>query len=190
LVQLSKILIAAVVAFAAANIDDLLVLLLFFADRRFRSWEVVAGQYLGVSAVIGLCLAGAAAASYLPAMVIRALGVVPIVVGIHRMVTKPNHEESEKLPLGVANWTNVFAIAGISFAGCSDNLAIFTPLFARLERPEKTIVTLAFLALIGVWCWSALYLTRHPVVGEKIRVIGDAVAPWALIILGVLILCW
>jgi cadmium resistance protein CadD (predicted permease) len=94
------------------------------------------------------------------------------------------------MPREVANWRKVFTIAGISFADCSDDLAVFTPLFARLHRSEKAIVTLVFLTLIGVWCCSAFYLTRHPVVGEKIRIIGNAVAPWALIALGLFIIFW
>ena len=94
LVRLCTILITAIAAFAAANIGDLLVLLLFFADRRFRAWQVITGQYLGLSVAIGLCLAGAAAAAYLPAILIRALGVVPIAVGVHRILTNAKEERS------------------------------------------------------------------------------------------------
>jgi len=62
--------VASIIAFAAANIGDLIVLMLFFADQRFQPWQVVLGQYLGVSAVIGLCLLGAGPASHLPHMLI------------------------------------------------------------------------------------------------------------------------
>jgi cadmium resistance protein CadD (predicted permease) len=187
LAQLSRIVIAAVVAFAAANVGDLLVLLVFFADRRFRSWQVATGQYLGVGSIIGLCLVGAAPASHLPSALIRALGIVPIGVGIYKLVSRSTETRVKEMPLGFSNWAKVLTIAGISFADCSDNLAIFTPLFARSNRMERMIATLIFLLLIGVWCWFARYLTRHRSLGESIRTIGNAVAPWALIGLGLFI---
>src|SRR6266851_10391925 len=81
--------VASIIAFAAANIGDLIVLMLFFADQRFQPWQVVLGQYLGVSAVIGLCLLGAGPASHLPHMLIRALGIVPIAVGLHKLLSRP-----------------------------------------------------------------------------------------------------
>jgi len=182
--------LTATVAFAAANIGDLLVLLLFFADRRFRSWQIVAGQYLGVSAVIALCLLGAGAATRLPAFLVRGLGIVPIAVGIHKLVTPGAGAEVKDMRQGLSHSANVLTVAAISFADCSDNLAVFTPLFARSNRVEQAIATLTFLVLIGVWCGLARYFTRHPKFGERFRAIGNNAAPWGLIGLGIFILLW
>jgi cadmium resistance protein CadD (predicted permease) len=186
-----RFLIAAIVAFAAANVGDLLVLLLFFADRRFRSWQVIAGQYLGVSAVIVLCLIGAAAASYLPHGLIRALGVVPIVVGVYKLVaTSKEDERPTDMPRRSAGLSKVLAVAGISFADCSDNLAVFTPIYAHSNTVEKTTITVVFLILIGVWCATARYFTRHQRLGERVRKVGNSVAPFALVGLGLFIIFW
>ena len=40
----------AVVAFTSTNIDDAFVLVGFFADKSFRTHEVIIGQYTGMSA--------------------------------------------------------------------------------------------------------------------------------------------
>ena len=190
LVHIFGVILTAIVAFAAANIGDLLVLLLFFADRRFRSWQIVTGQYLGVSAVIALCLLGAGVATRLPALLVRGLGIVPIAVGIHKLVARRAGAEAADIRQGRSHSANVLTVAAISFADCSDNLAVFTPLFTRSNRVEQAIATLTFLVLIGVWCGSARYFTRHPKLGERFRAIGNNAAPWGLIGLGIFILLW
>jgi cadmium resistance protein CadD (predicted permease) len=182
--------VASICAFAAANIGDLIVLMLFFADQRFRSWQVVLGQYTGVSAVIGLCLLGAGPASHLPHILIRALGIVTIAVGLHKLSNRPPDAEEKRVPRKSSSATKVFAVAGVSFADCGDNLAVFTPLYIRGSAPEKVLITLVFLVLIGAWCGFARFLTRHRTLGTKIRRLGDLIAPWALIGLGLFIMFW
>jgi len=43
----------AVVLFASTNVDDIFVLLGFFADPKFRGRQIVIGQYLGITALYG-----------------------------------------------------------------------------------------------------------------------------------------
>jgi cadmium resistance protein CadD (predicted permease) len=45
-----------VVAFASTNVDDVSVLLGFFADPAFRARHVVLGQYLGIGALVAVSL--------------------------------------------------------------------------------------------------------------------------------------
>lgn len=180
--------VASILAFAAANIDDLIVLMLFFADRHFQSWQVFLGQYAGVSAVIGLCLLGAGPAAHLPHLLIGALGIVPIAVGLHKLLRQPLDAEEKRVPQKSSSMVKVFAVAGISFADCGDNLAVFTPLYIRSSGGEKVLITLVFLVLIGAWCGIARFLTRHRTLGTGIRRIAHLIAPWALIGLGLFIL--
>jgi cadmium resistance protein CadD (predicted permease) len=182
--------VASIIAFAAANIGDLIVLTLFFADRHFQSWQIVLGQYVGVSAVIGLCLLGAGPAAHLPHVLIRALGIVPIAVGLYKLLSRPLDSETKSTPQRTSSAAKIFAVAAVSFADCSDNLAVFTPLYIRSSPGEKLLITLVFLILIGAWCGAARFLTRHSTLGTKIRRIGDLIAPWALIALGLFIMFW
>jgi cadmium resistance protein CadD (predicted permease) len=41
----------AIVVFVSTNIDDIFVLIGFFADKNFRARDVVVGQYVGVCAL-------------------------------------------------------------------------------------------------------------------------------------------
>lgn len=181
--------VASILAFAAANIGDLIVLMLFFANGQFQSWQVVLGQYAGVLVVIGLCLLGAGSAAHLPYPLIRALGMVPITVGLYKLLSDPVDAEEKGVPQKNSCAVNVFAVAGISFADCSDNLAVFTPLYIRSSAGEKVLITMVFLVLIGAWCVVARFLTRHRTLGTRIRRIADLIAPWALIGLGLFLLC-
>jgi cadmium resistance protein CadD (predicted permease) len=96
---------------------------------------------------------------------------------------------SKKRALGNSSTAaKVFAVAGVSFADCSDNLAVFTPLYIRSSAGEKVLITLVFLVLIGAWCGVARFLTGHRTLGTRIRRIGDFVAPWAFIGLGLFIM--
>lgn len=182
--------VASIIAFAAANIDDLIVLTLFFADERFRSWQVVLGQYLGVSGVIALCLLGAGPASHLPHIWIRVLGIVPIAVGLYKLLSRRPRGEDNRAPREGSSAAKVLVVAGVSFADCSDALAIFTPLYVRSNSQEKVLITAVFLVLIGVWCGIARFLTHHSSLETRIRPMLDSVAPWALIGLGLLIMFW
>ena len=56
----------AVGMFAVTNIDDLVILALFFSRAR-SAWQVVAGQYLGFAGILAVAVLGALGASLLPA---------------------------------------------------------------------------------------------------------------------------
>ena len=80
---ISETIFLATMAFAGANITDFFVLVTFFSKESFRTREIVIGQYVGVGSLIALCLAIALiAVSSVPAHWTKALGVVPIFVGL------------------------------------------------------------------------------------------------------------
>ena len=58
--ELGTALATALTAFAATNIDDIIILLLFFSqtNKNFRWWHIVIGQYLGFTAIIIFSLPG------------------------------------------------------------------------------------------------------------------------------------
>ncbi|HEX4358241.1 MAG TPA: cadmium resistance transporter [Pseudonocardia sp.] len=71
--------------FAVTNIDDLLVLALFFgrwAGHRGTSARVVLGQYLGFAGILVASVAGALGAGLLPRPAVAYLGLLPLLLGI------------------------------------------------------------------------------------------------------------
>ena len=47
---------SAIVAFVATNIDDIFVPTFLFVQKNLKRWHVVAGQYLGLAALIAISL--------------------------------------------------------------------------------------------------------------------------------------
>src|ERR1700690_3010147 len=78
------VLSASIATFAATNIDDAFLLTLFFA-RRIPPRRIVAGQYLGFAAIIGISLIGVWGPLAIPHLWIHFLGVLPLAIGIKHL---------------------------------------------------------------------------------------------------------
>src|SRR6266436_6765088 len=115
-------LITGIIAFAATNIDDIVILTLFFSQDQ-RRWTIVLGQYLGFTPLIVVSLAGFFGGRVLPHEWIRFLGVVPIAIGIKKLLTKDDGHLNRR-GLGIFN------VAAVTFANGGDNIGVYTPLFA------------------------------------------------------------
>lgn len=75
--------IAAVTAFAATNIDDIVILMLFFTQsNNFRPRHIIIGQYLGFTVLIAASLPGFFGGMLLPRAWVGLLGLLPLVIGI------------------------------------------------------------------------------------------------------------
>src|SRR5688572_2130882 len=74
--------VIAVVVYASTNIDDLLVLAVFFADPRARVSAVVAGRYVGLAALVIGSAAAALLALAIPDEWVALLGLVPLFLGL------------------------------------------------------------------------------------------------------------
>lgn len=80
----------AVVMFAATNVDDALLLVVFFASAAegkdgMRRRHVLLGQALGFTLIVVASLAGTAVGSFLPAHYTGLLGFIPMLMGFWRM---------------------------------------------------------------------------------------------------------
>lgn len=179
-----------IAAFAATNIDDIFVLMMFFSVLTFPPRHVVFGQYLGLGALVAFSAVGALIALVLPQYVIGLMGIVPIAVGILKLIDlrKPNVVPIESLKdkkTGLA----FLSVAGVTFANGGDNIGVYTPLFAKYNTSTE-VVTLAavFMAMTAAWCATGYYLVNHPLIASKVSRVGHLVLPFVLIGLGIYIL--
>ena len=182
----------AIVVFASTNVDDIFVLLGFFADPKFRAKQVVIGQYLGIAALYGVSVLASFLVLVIPAAYIGLLGFAPIFFGLRRLwelwngvETGDNPEDHEKASVGHGN---IVAIALVTIANGGDNISIYTPLFATRSVYEILAIGCIFAILTAVWLGAAHSLVNHPTLGAPIRRHGHRVVPFILIALGILIL--
>jgi cadmium resistance transport/sequestration family protein len=198
--------IAGITSFAATNIDDIVILMLFFAqvNSTFRRRHIVVGQYLGFTVLILASLPGFFGGLIVPKAWIGILGLVPIAIGVSRLVNRDKDEQDVQAVSGDFNPSRAntsvlsilgsllnpqtFNVAAVTFANGGDNIGIYVPLFASSDLPSLGVILTVFFLLIGVWCYIAYRLTRQPTVAHVLTRYGKAIVPFVLIALGVFIL--
>jgi cadmium resistance protein CadD (predicted permease) len=179
------------VVFASTNIDDMFILIGFFADPKFRTRHIVAGQYLGIGALVTASIGAALISLVIPAAYVGLLGLLPIALGLEKAWKlwrgqEVTEEELKKHPGTGAH--NILAVASITLANGSDNIGVYTPLFAIHGSHAVIVILATFAVMTAVWCFAARWLVLHPLLGNPIRRCGHRVLPFVLIGLGVLIL--
>lgn len=152
----------AAVVFASTNVDDFFLLLAFFSERRSDKWKIVAGQVLGVAALVALSMALACGLVLVAHRWIGLLGVVPILIGIRdifRLQNPANVGNSEQpADTATAGSRSTLAIAGITIANGADNIGFYVPLFATVPGPRIGHVLFTFALLLGLWCLGTYWL--------------------------------
>ncbi|NTG50197.1 quaternary ammonium transporter [Agrobacterium rhizogenes] len=182
----------AVVLFASTNIDDIFVLLGFFVDPKFRTRQIVIGQYLGIAALCGVSLLASMISLVIPAGYIGLLGLAPIFLGLKKLWEWRKGSEIDDYPEdhGGASLGHgkIAAVAMVTIANGGDNISIYTPLFATRTMGEIAVIAVVFTVLTALWLSAAHFLINHPRIGAPIRRYGHRVVPFVLVALGMLIL--
>lgn len=179
--------ITGTVTFAATNIDDIFVLMLFFSqvNRRLRPRHIVIGQYLGFTALIAISLLGFLGGLFVPRAWIGLLGLAPIVIGAMKLLRRKAEKEEEA---NGSSARGVASVAALTFANGGDNIGIYTPLFASSSPARLVVILCAFYLLLGVWCYAGYVIARHPAIERVLVRYGHVVVPFVLIGLGIYIL--
>jgi cadmium resistance protein CadD (predicted permease) len=183
-----------IAAFTATNIDDIFVLMMFFSfsSTTFPVKQVVLGQYIGIGLLVAISALGSFISLAVPMYIIALLGIVPIVIGVKKLIMfrKKNESNSKQAVQNKKKNNLVFAaIAAMTFSNGGDNIGVYTPLFAKYNSVSQiTALVTIFMAMTAVWCIAAYYLVNQPLVASKIRRIGHIILPFVLIGLGIYIL--
>lgn len=198
--------IAGVTSFVATNIDDIVILTIFFmqVNATFRRRHIVFGQYLGFIALIIASLPGFFGGLIVPKAWIGILGLVPIAIGISQLVNREKEENEVQVVSGEFNSLKAnnfmmsalasflspqtYKVAAVTFANGGDNIGIYVPLFANSNLSSLLVILSVFFVMIGVWCYIAYLLTRHSTTAHVLTHYGQVIAPFILISIGIYIL--
>ncbi len=186
----------AAICFAATNIDDIIVLIIFFGqtNQNFRPKHILIGQYLGFSMVIIASLPSFFGGLLIPKVWIGLLGFLPIAIGINHLLTAQNQEpdikavttdfrHSQKTMLA-----QIFKAAAVTFANGGDNIGVYVPLFASSDLASLLTTLCVFMIGIAVWCYAAYLLTQKPAIARLLTSYGHKAMPFVLIGLGIYII--
>lgn len=196
--------LAGITSFAATNIDDLVISMLFFAqvNDSFRPRHIFVGKYLGFAALVAASLPGFFGGLIVPQAMIGLLGLVPIAIGFSHLVKKENDENEVQAVSGEFNrksnsplskLANIFNpqtlnVAAVTVANGGDNIGIYLPLFASSDLPSLGVILAVFSVMVGVWSYAAYRLTRQRAIARILTRYTKAVVPFVLIGLGIFIL--
>ncbi|HLP89448.1 MAG TPA: cadmium resistance transporter [Nostocaceae cyanobacterium] len=191
--------ITGVVAFGSTNIDDILILLVFFAqvDDYLRPWQVVLGQYLGFTILVILSLPGFFSGLILPPSWIGLLGLIPVAIGISSLVNQETGsltdevtaEATQDLTASSKDFFNsqTYIVALVTIANGSDNISVYIPLFSTTNLESFLVIIALFYFLLAVWCYTAYKLTHQRKIAEVLTRYGSYLVPFVLMGLGVLV---
>ena len=181
----------AILLFASTNVDDVFVLVAFFADPKFRPRDIVTGQYVGIAALFAVSVLGSLLALVISRVYIGLFGIVPIGLGAKKLFDLyRNREETERSleHLDSGRHKRIAAVAFVTLANGADNIGIYTPAFAIHSAFEIGIFAVIFALLTGLWCFFAHWIVHHPSFGKPVRRYGHRAAPLVLIGIGVSIM--
>lgn len=191
MIELLGLVLAAAAAFAATNVDDLLLLTALYGVARgghaLRGGQIVAGQYLGVGALVALSAAAAFGLLLVPEALVGLLGLVPIALGV-RAALAARAGSADEPPTLLPATLGTGGIAAITVANGADNIAIYVPFLASVGAAGIAVVVVVFAALVAVWCLVARHLGSRPATRAAVDRHGHVVVPVVLVALGVLVL--
>ncbi|WP_319462200.1 cadmium resistance transporter [Micromonospora sp. RTP1Z1] len=177
---------AAAAVFAATNIDDIVVLTVFFVAARRAGrpcpWHIVAGQYLGIGALVAGAVVVAAGLLVVPDPWTGLLGLLPIGLGIRALLSRADDDG----PPAVVG--SLLGVAGVTIANGSDNIAVYVPVFRSLDPATGLVWLVVFAALVAVWCAVAALRGGPPGVVRLVGRAGHWLVPAIFIAIGVVIL--
>jgi cadmium resistance protein CadD (predicted permease) len=181
----------AVGLFISTDLDDVLVLLGFFADPRFSIRHIVAGQFLGIAILYGVSVAGSCVSLIMPAAFIGLLGLVPIAMGLKSAseLLRPDDPREPSADGGsAAERTTIAAVVAVTVANGGDNISVYIPLFALRSGPDIALMGAAFAVMTAFWLCLAYWLTRHRTIGAPVRRYTRVLMPFVFVTLGIFIL--
>jgi cadmium resistance transport/sequestration family protein len=197
---LVTLLITSVTSFVATNIDDLMVLMLFFSrlNPNFRPRHLILGQYLGFTLILLASSLGLLFGLLVSKQWIGLLGFVPLSIGIKQLFSVENDQEIQEVTLDFTYPkrrslltripSQTYQVAAVTMANGGDNIGIYVSLFANNSPIHVLIIVVIFYTMVGIWCALAYFLITHPQIAKIVTNYGHKISPFIYIILGVYIL--
>lgn len=179
--------------FAITNIDDLFVLVTFFAEATTSATlsplKITIGQYLGFTIIVIISMIGFGVSLALPSEPIGFLGLLPILLGVWKLleVVFPTEEEEEAGKSGIASIKSIFKVSVITVMNGGDNIGTYVPLFSQAKGAEIAVYVVVYYILLGVWCFAAWLLMGQKHVLRLVEKYMNWVIPFLYMGLGIYI---
>ena len=185
--------ITAIASFISTNIDDLFVLMLFYAQAETskEKGHIIIGQSLGIGTLVLISLIGAFVLHFIPGSYVGFLGLIPIALGIqawrsHQKKSGSQDDWAKESASSDANGPDslILRVMLVSIANGADNIGVYVPLFSGYSMAQILVVLLVFAVMITMWCMLAQNLLLLPALKAWIQQRRDIIVPVVFVALG------
>lgn len=182
--------LTAVLSFASTNIDDIFVLMILYSQVQNVKGivRVVAGQYIGIGALVTLSIVGALGTQIFPPQYIGLLGFLPLFLGIRSWISYRRGQERQEQEPKRETQISFFSVSLLTMANGADNIGVYIPVFSGYTLTDFIITFAVFAGMIALWCYLGLALANYPYIKKKITRYQHILVPMVLIALGIAIL--
>lgn len=184
----------AVGLFIATNIDDIIILSLFFGRGQGQpgtTRRILLGQYLGFLGILGAAvLAALGAQALLPDQVLPYFGLIPLGLGLWAtwQAWRDRDDDDDDAAQLEGKRVSVWTVAAVTFANGGDNIGVYVPVFVSVSWSTILAYCIVFLLLVAVLVFVARWITSRKPIAEALERWEHILFPAVLIGLGVVIL--
>lgn len=185
-------LLGAVGLFIATNIDDIIVLSLFFArgaGQAGTTLRILTGQYLGFAGILAATiLVTLGADAFLPTEAIPYFGLIPLALGLWAAWQAWQGDDDDDDAKVSGKNVSVLTVAGVTFANGGDNIGVYVPVFLNVNTATVIIYCVVFLILVAGLVLLAKFVATRPPIAEVLERWEHVLFLIVLIGLGIFIL--
>lgn len=180
--------------FVATNIDDIIVLSLFYArgaGQRGTTRKILLGQYLGFGGILlAAVVISLGARSFLPEDALPYFGLIPLALGLYaawRAWRNRGDDDDDEAKVADKQ-VGVLTVAAVTFANGGDNIGVYVPVFLAVGTGALVAYCVVFLALVIVLVAVAKFVATRKPIAEVLERWEHILFPLVLIGLGIVIL--
>lgn len=179
--------------FTVTNIDNIIILSLFFGRDRSQSGttsRIMIGQYLGFLGTLGVAILAAVSAQLLLSeRLLPYFGLVPLGLGLWAAwQTWRDRDKTDAETRSNGKRVSVWTVAAVTFANGGDNISVFAPVFMAVSWNIILIYCVVFLLLTPVMVLVARWITSRKPIAKVLDRWDDILYPTVLIAIGLFIL--
>jgi len=187
--------VQAIGLFIATNIDDIVILSLFFGRGQGQpgtTRRILVGQYLGFLGILGAAVAVAFGAQILlPEAILPYFGLIPLGLGLwtawQAWQNRGEDDDDDEAQLE-GKRVSVWTVAAVTFANGGDNIGVYVPVFVSVSWGAVLAYCIVFLALVAVLVFLAKWISSRKPIAEALERWEHILFPAVLIGLGIVIL--
>ena len=170
------------IAYAATNVDNLLIMASLGAGRASRR-DLVTGFTVASLAVLAIASSAMFMDRIIPPELLGYLGFVPVSIGVYLLLFT-----GAGGPAAAGHGTAWPAISGLLLANSGDTIFAVGPLFAESGSDARLGLALGFALVASTWLLLILTVSERVARSAVLGRLGHRMAPWMMILVGLYIL--